>query len=711
MIADVLMSDAFEQSFSRLPFPMRDIVKRKIRLLSENPGHPSLNTHRLHNVKANIWDCYISESVRLLYEIKDNNLQLWDIGPHSLVDNVHLRGFAANTRFSRMDQPAGPSTPQPSLDEPKKPAFAPSVFKNAGPVSIPSAAMQIGTPNAFAYFQNAHLRILGVPSHMVGPLKRAASLESALELPGLPELTRLWLEELSTSTDLEDVMFDSSRLLYRSTLNRFEGYCEGKIKRLMLNLQRPEQQQYVDMERSPLILLKGSAGSGKTTVGIYRAIRLAEQGRRVLVLTFNRTLSSVTKALIEELIGPLPKNLQVMTLHSLMIQFLRTRSIELHIADEGMMRKFLYDALHEIRLKDNAMVLQRDQIFFEEEIKRVIKGLGMKSLEEYKAVERYGRKTALSPKQREAVWKVYEAYQRRMLHARLHDWADYAAITLETLQDQPVASDFDDIIVDEAQDLRPVDLRVIQQFVAPSPAKPEGAVHSVMILADAAQTLYSRGFSWKQAGIQARGHTVILRKNYRNTRQVAEAAAHLLRNNILMLAAQEYVDPEWTQRQGPSPVLVKAANAHAQFELVRERILDLVSDQVFRLSDFVVLCPTNQMCEQCQRELDHSGLRTVLHKDSDFDLLEERIKIMTIHSAKGLEFPVVFLVGLTMGVLPSNQGLQHSEPEEVQLYLEQQRMLCYVGMTRAAEALYLLTIKGSESRFVKELTEKVVMWE
>jgi len=61
MIADVLMSDAFEQSFSRLPFPMRDIVKRKIRLLSENPGHPSLNTHRLHNVKANIGSNPISD--------------------------------------------------------------------------------------------------------------------------------------------------------------------------------------------------------------------------------------------------------------------------------------------------------------------------------------------------------------------------------------------------------------------------------------------------------------------------------------------------------------------------------------------------------------------------------------------------------------------------------------------------------------------------
>src|SRR5947209_20333225 len=122
MIADVLMSDTFEQSFSRLPLPMRDIVKRKIRLLSENPGHPSLNTHRLHKVKANIWDCYVSESMRLLYEIRDGNLQLWNVGPHSMVDNVRLRGFAANTRFSRMEQE--PETiPMLPQDKPEKPAF------------------------------------------------------------------------------------------------------------------------------------------------------------------------------------------------------------------------------------------------------------------------------------------------------------------------------------------------------------------------------------------------------------------------------------------------------------------------------------------------------------------------------------------------------------------------------------------------------------
>jgi superfamily I DNA/RNA helicase len=57
-------------------------------------------------------------------------------------------------------------------------------------------------------------------------------------------------------------------------------------------------------------------------------------------------------------------------------------------------------------------------------------------------------------------------------------------------------------------------------------------------------------------------------------------------------------------------------------------------------------------------------------------------------------------------------GLKYigEDAEETQLYIEQERRLCYVGMTRAAEALYLLTIIGKESRFLKELEGKVVLW-
>lgn len=707
MLVDILVSETFDQSLQQLTPSMQENVFKKVKLLAQNPAHRSLNTHRLHKAKGNIWDCYITDSIRLLYEIKDGALRLWDIGSHAIVDTVHLRGFAAHTRFSRKEigPPVASSSP---VVKPQKPRFEPSPVIYTPPVQM--GGPHQGSPNHFTYFQNAHLRVLGVPAHMVEPLKQAPTLENALSLPGLPGRTRLWLEELSTSTELEGIMFDSSRLLYRSTLDRLEGYCEGKIKRLMLNLQRPEQQQYVDMERAPLILLKGAAGSGKTTVGIYRAIHRAEQGRRVLVLTYSTTLSSVTKSLIEELIGPLPDNLKVTTVHSLMSRLLRSRSSGLNIAEESQLRGCLKEAVREVRAREKAIVLQRDEGFFEEEIKRVIKGLGLKSVEEYKAVERYGRKTALSPKQREAVWMVYDAYRRRLGRANIHDWSDHALVALDALQTRSIDQPFDDIIVDEAQDLTPVELRVIQQFAALSKGEGVGEGSSVMILADAAQTLYSRGFSWKQAGIQARGRTAILRKNYRNTRQVAEAAAYLLEQNTLLKSANEYVDPEWTQRQGSRPFLIKAANVHGQIELVRDCILDLVSDQTFRLSDFAVLCPTNQLCEQCQRELEHSGLRTVQHKDKDFDLLEERVKVLTIHSAKGLEFPVVFLLGLTMGVLPHTQGLQHSEPEEAQLFIEQQRTLCYVGMTRAAEALYLITVKGAESRFIHELADKVTVW-
>lgn len=237
-----------------------------------------------------------------------------------------------------------------------------------------------------------------------------------------------------------------------------------------------------------------------------------------------------------------------------------------------------------------------------------------------------------------------------------------------------------------------------------------------MVLGDAAQTLYSRGFSWEQAGIQARGRTAILRKNHRNTRQIGETAVYLLKQNILMNASNEYIDPEWIQRQGTPPKLLKATYSHNtttsrlnQIALVIDCILDLVSRRVFRLSDFAVLCPSNEFCRQCQQELKQGRLPAALGDDRDFNILGEQIKVLTIHSAKGLEFPAVFLLGLTEDELPSTYHLRSLEEEEKQLEIEKQRILCYVGMTRAAEELYLVTVEGRESRFVRELEGKVVL--
>lgn len=75
-----------------------------------------------------------------------------------------------------------------------------------------------------------------------------------------------------------------------------------------------------------------------------------------------------------------------------------------------------------------------------------------------------------------------------------------------------------------------------------------------------------------------------------------------------------------------------------------------------------------------------------LYSDQDdYDSEPDRITLMTVHTSKGLEFPVVFLVGLEENTLPSYLSLQTGANEDI----EEERRLCYVGMTRAKQRLYL----------------------
>ena len=76
---------------------------------------------------------------------------------------------------------------------------------------------------------------------------------------------------------------------------------------------------------------------------------------------------------------------------------------------------------------------------------------------------------------------------------------------------------------------------------------------------------------------------------------------------------------------------------------------------------------------------------------------------MTIHSSKGIEFPVVFAVAVRRGELPRYISRPGLDKEEAQLDYERFRTLLYVAMTRAAENLFLLTTAGKESPFLREI--------
>jgi DNA helicase-2/ATP-dependent DNA helicase PcrA len=111
-----------------------------------------------------------------------------------------------------------------------------------------------------------------------------------------------------------------------------------------------------------------------------------------------------------------------------------------------------------------------------------------------------------------------------------------------------------------------------------------------------------------------------------------------------------------------------------------------------------------------QSFLGHAALESGETQGKDWD---DCVQLMTLHSAKGLEFPLVFMAGMEDGLFPHQRSVQESGGR-----LEEERRLCYVGMTRAMEQLYLSYAEvrrmfGSEShsrpsRFIDEIPAELV---
>jgi DNA helicase-2/ATP-dependent DNA helicase PcrA len=104
--------------------------------------------------------------------------------------------------------------------------------------------------------------------------------------------------------------------------------------------------------------------------------------------------------------------------------------------------------------------------------------------------------------------------------------------------------------------------------------------------------------------------------------------------------------------------------------------------------------------------------QTALAEAPETDGVSSSVQLMTFHGCKGLEFPVVFMVGVEEGLFPSIRGAEDAESDEI----EEERRLCYVGMTRAREHLYMShatfrrvwgdLLYQYPARFFKEVPEK-----
>ncbi|MBX3086750.1 MAG: UvrD-helicase domain-containing protein [Anaerolineae bacterium] len=533
-------------------------------------------------------------------------------------------------------------------------------------------------------------------------------------MEAIPAHTKELLVELATAP----TAFDPARLLFRTTLDALETYHDGKIKRLMLNL-TAEQRTFVALRIEGSALLRGCAGSGKTTIAIHRAVEAALAGQRVLFLTFNRALATAIRDLIAELVSPLPETLEVTNIDAWATSYLEAQgqALQFLTADDT---KTIYACIVDEQKQQEAppspFLQSQWWGFYREEIERVIKANGLATLQDYLTVDRIGRGHALQSAERRYVWAVFERYQTTLAAKGYNDWQDVPIVTLRDLTSTPeicAEIQYDQIIVDEAQDMRLTQVQLINAI-----AKPDAqGRRSIFMVGDSSQTLYTRGFTWLQAGLDIRGHSFRIRHNMRSSRQIANAAARLSEQNHIFGSPAEIIDPQRCTRDGAKPIWLQPATNQQEPHEVVNKIFDLLGGTdksadhaLFRLSDFAILCPNHQLVEEYVTALALKNIPCSTAKgDKPFEILENTVKVLTIHAAKGLEFPVGFIVGLHQGTLP--RVIRTKIAEEYALELERNRILLYVAMTRAVEGLYLVASLDKLSQFLDEIGEDLLVVE
>jgi DNA helicase-2/ATP-dependent DNA helicase PcrA len=167
----------------------------------------------------------------------------------------------------------------------------------------------------------------------------------------------------------------------------------------------------------------------------------------------------------------------------------------------------------------------------------------------------------------------------------------------------------------------------------------------------------------------------------------ADAIAETLRRSGYLLALERENTPEAESRLENLRELVSSAE---DFAADSAEVADAARTPLERFLDQVALVS----------DLDSAEMRN------------DRVSLMTVHSAKGLEFPVVFVAGLEEGVFPHQAAARDGRD------VEEERRLCYVAMTRAMERLTLSYARerrrygqhtfGSPSRFLREIPQKLL---
>ena len=482
-----------------------------------------------------------------------------------------------------------------------------------------------------------------------------------------------------------------------------------------------EQKRVLFLPEKEVIQIKGVAGSGKTTVALYRAKHLLDtqsnlfQEARVAIFTYNKTLVKYINAITpkisggyqqdsDEIIPTQPKgmNVFVTNFHKWAYRFIEQNGIPLSkFIDNSRVFKtisrFSQDNLIE-QMKTKYIhhnIAKKSLDFYKEEISWM-KGKVFNSKDEYIEAKRTGRGTndRVTKTDKEVIWNIFTDYNKCLEANDQVDFDDYALLCLKILNGNiGFPKPFTHIIVDEAQDLSKAQILVITKLVSEE-------TKSISIIADAAQRIYKSGFTWGEVGLNVRGRTIEFKKNYRNTVQIVKAALSLLEKEE---DKSDFTVVEAARKGEQKPIVGYFSNWEEQSNYLIEQLKKLESEG--NINATVILHRNHNGVRRVKYLIESASFEVQeLQNADDIDFDSDSVKVCTLSSIKGLEFDNVFIIDLNDDVIPYPAGFNEGDDE---VHISTERRLIYTSMTRARERLFMLS-SGTPSRYLSEIDKNLV---
>jgi len=551
------------------------------------------------------------------------------------------------------------------------------------------------------------LRELNIPPEWHPRLVQAKTEGDLLECEG--HVPRKWVEILMEHfwpATIHEVIAEPIRVIEESDDDRV-GEEEVTLESLLLKLDDDQKgfvAQFEDKLPTGPWILKGGPGSGKSTVALHCIRGLLKQGAdslplpganvRILFTTYTHSLVASANHLIKAL-GRDDSQHELVTINV-----------------DGLAKQHAPEAFNKLRLlmnsreKEEQLVKQAigasrhlekdfsftldDTSFLLDEIEWVILGENLDSEDAYLQADRTGRGRRLGKSQRHYVWLFWQSFQQELRENR---WYLLPQRMLGALEN--VKPEFDYVFIDEAQDLKPAAIKLCLGL-AKDP-------RNVFLTADTNQTIYGAGIKWSKMSdaLDFRGRSRILRRNYRTSREIWAAIKPIA--DGLKDIDRETLDSE-PVFPGDIPMLAKYTAPDEELDALNTWLTQSLLQERLAPSHAAILCATNRDCARIANALD-PRLNARQLKSREMDLGHPGVKVMTMHAAKGLQFPVVAVTGLKEGKFPwkPDKGMDEQE------HLDKNQRLFFVACSRAMRRLLVCHHREWPSPYIKLLDED--LWE